>query len=41
MATLSQVGIPGVGFGILMPKLKNKWRYFFRLVDASYYRNSS
>lgn len=29
MATLSQVGIPGVGFGILMPKLKNKWRVTF------------
>ena len=30
MATLSQVGIPGVGFGILMPKLKNKWRVMFQ-----------
>lgn len=30
MATLSQAGIPGVGSpGILMPKLKNRWRVTF------------
>jgi hypothetical protein len=29
MATLSQVGIAGVGYGILMPKLKNRWRVTF------------
>lgn len=35
MATLSQVGIPGVGFGILMPKLKNKWRVTFQGIGAN------
>lgn len=29
MATLSQVGIAGVGNGILQPKPKNKWRVLF------------
>lgn len=29
MATLSQVGIAGVGNGILQPKAKNKWRAIF------------
>lgn len=29
MGTLSQVGIPGVGTGILQPKAKNKWRVIF------------
>ncbi len=29
MATLSQVGIAGVGFGVLMPKLRNRWRVEF------------
>ena len=29
MATLSQVGIAGVGVGVLHPKLKNKWRVLF------------
>lgn len=29
MATLSQVGIAGVGFGVLMPKLRNRWRIEF------------
>jgi len=29
MATLSQTGIAGVGNGILMPKLKNRWRVTF------------
>ena len=29
MATLSQVGIPGAGFGILHPKLKNRWQVTF------------
>lgn len=34
MATLSQVGIPGVGNGMLMPKLKNKWRVTFQNIGA-------
>jgi len=29
MATLSSIGIPGVGNGILQPKLKNRWRVTF------------
>ena len=29
MATLSQVGIPGAGNGILQPKLKNRWQVRF------------
>jgi hypothetical protein len=29
MATLSEVGIAGVGNGILMPKIKNRWRITF------------
>ena len=29
MATLSQAGIPGAGFGILHPKQKNKWEITF------------
>jgi len=29
MATLSQVGIPGIGTGILHPKAKNRFRVFF------------
>lgn len=29
MATLSQVGIAGVGNGILMPKAQNRWRAIF------------
>lgn len=29
MATLSQAGIAGVGFGVLMPKLRNRWRIEF------------
>lgn len=29
MATLSQMGIPGGGFGILHPKLKHKWQVTF------------
>lgn len=29
MATLSQVGIAGVGFGTLMPRLRNRWRIEF------------
>jgi len=41
MATLSQVGIPGVGFGILMPKLKNKWRVLFQGIGSSAGGNSS
>jgi hypothetical protein len=35
MATLSQVGIPGVGNGILMPKLKNRWRVTFQGIGAA------
>lgn len=35
MATLSQVGIAGVGNGILMPKLKNKWRVTFAGIGAN------
>lgn len=30
MATLAEMGIPGVGSGILMPKLKNRWRVLFQ-----------
>lgn len=41
MATLSQVGIPGVGFGILMPKLKNRWRVTFQGIGANAGGNSS
>jgi len=41
MATLSQVGIPGVGFGILMPKLKNRWRVTFQGIGANTGGNSS
>ena len=29
MATINDIGIPGVGSGILHPKLKNKWRVTF------------
>lgn len=29
MATINDIGIPGVGTGILHPKLKNKWRVTF------------
>lgn len=29
MGTLSQVGIPGVGNGVLHPKAKNRWRAIF------------
>ena len=29
MATLSQMGIPGSGNGILAPKLKNRWQVRF------------
>jgi hypothetical protein len=29
MATLSQMGIPGAGFGILHPKQRNKWQVSF------------
>jgi hypothetical protein len=41
MATLSQIGIPGVGNGILMPKLKNRWRVTFQGIGASAGGNSS
>ena len=29
MATINDIGIPGVGSGILQPKLKNRWRVTF------------
>lgn len=29
MATINDIGIPGIGTGILHPKLKNKWRVTF------------
>ena len=29
MATIDDIGIPGVGSGILQPKLKNRWRVLF------------
>lgn len=29
MATINDIGIPGVGTGILQPKLKNRWRITF------------
>lgn len=29
MATINDIGIPGIGTGILQPKLKNKWRVTF------------
>lgn len=29
MATINDIGIPGVGTGILQPKLKNRWRVTF------------
>lgn len=41
MATLSQVGIPGVGNGILMPKLKNRWRVTFQGIGAGAGGNSA
>jgi len=35
MATLSEVGIAGIGNGILMPKLKNRWRVRFIGIGSS------
>lgn len=35
MATFSQVGIAGVGNGILMPKLKNRWNIIFAGIGGS------
>ena len=29
MATINDIGIPGIGTGILQPKLKNRWRITF------------
>ena len=29
MATINDIGIPGIGTGILQPKLKNLWRVTF------------
>lgn len=40
MSTLSQFGIPGVGNGILMPKLKNRWRITFQGIGAGAGGNS-
>lgn len=40
MSTLSQMGIPGVGSGMLMPKLKNKWRVTFLNVGSGGAGNS-
>lgn len=34
MATVNQMGIPGVGTGILQPKLKNRWRVTFSGMGA-------
>jgi len=34
MATINQMGIPGVGQGILQPKLKNRWRVTFSGMGA-------
>lgn len=34
MATINQFGIPGVGQGILQPKLKNRWRVTFSGMGA-------
>lgn len=34
MATVAQMGIPGIGVGILQPKLKNRWRITFIGVGA-------
>lgn len=30
MATMNEMGIPNVGNGVLMPKLKNRWRVIFQ-----------
>ncbi len=35
MATINQLGIPGVGTGILQPKLKNRWRVTFIGIGAA------
>jgi hypothetical protein len=35
MATINQMGIPGVGTGILQPKLKNRWRVTFSGIGAA------
>jgi len=34
MATINNMGIPGVGTGILQPKLKNRWRVTFIGIGA-------
>lgn len=34
MATINDIGIPGVGTGILQPKLKNRWRVTFANMGA-------
>ena len=34
MATINDIGIPGIGTGILHPKLKNRWRITFANMGA-------
>lgn len=34
MATLSQAGLPGVSNGILMPRMKNRWRLTFQGISG-------
>jgi len=34
MASITDIGIPGVGNGILQPKLKNKWRVTFASIGG-------
>ena len=34
MATINDIGIPGIGTGILQPKLKNRWRVTFANLGA-------
>lgn len=41
MATLSQVGIAGVGNGVLQPKAKNRWRVIFNGLGGSSGASSS
>lgn len=40
MSTLNQMGIPGVGNGALMPKLKHKWRVTFQNIGSGGSGNS-
>jgi len=34
MATINDIGIPGIGTGVLQPKLKNRWRVTFANMGA-------